>query len=60
MDPKIEAAIKAERVRVARLGGEGRAKKLTQKRREEIARKASQAAAKVRSRKAKERNARHG
>jgi hypothetical protein len=55
MDPEIVAAIKKERVRVARLGGQARAKKLTQKQRSQIAAKASKAAAKARTNKARER-----
>jgi hypothetical protein len=58
-DSEIAAAIKKERVRVARLGGQGRAKALTVKRRKEIATAASKAAAKARTRKAKERKARN-
>ncbi len=53
MDPEIAAAIKKERVRIARLGGLGRAKALTAKQRKEFATKASQAAAAARSKKAK-------
>ena len=55
MDPKIAAALKEERVRIARLGGQGRAKKLTAQQRKASAIKASKAAAKERIRKAKER-----
>jgi hypothetical protein len=50
---EIEAAIKAERRRVASLGGQGRADALTAKRRKEIATKASRAAAIARTRKKK-------
>jgi len=53
MDPKIAAALKAERVRIARLGGQGRAKKLTAGQRRASARKASKAAAKARIQAAK-------
>ena len=53
MDPEIVAAIKKERVRVARLGGQGRAKALTAKERKDIATKASKAAAAARTKKAK-------
>jgi hypothetical protein len=55
MDPKIAAALTEERVRIARLGGQGRAKKLTAQQRKASAIKASKAAAKERIRKAKER-----
>jgi len=54
MDPKIRAALKAERVRIARLGGQGRAKKLTADERRASATKASKAAAKARTRKAQQ------
>jgi hypothetical protein len=50
-----EALIKRVRSELARLGGEARAKKLGARRRKEIAIKASKAAAKARTRKAKER-----
>jgi len=60
MDPKIAAALKAERVRIARLGGQGRAKKLTAGQRRASAIKASKAAAKARTRKAKARNNQNG
>jgi hypothetical protein len=52
-----EALIKRVRSELARLGGQARAKKLGAKRRKEIAMKASKAAAKARTRKAKERKA---
>jgi hypothetical protein len=54
---EIEAAIKAERRRVASLGGQGRADALTAKRRKEIAQKASRAAALARKKKAKQKKA---
>ena len=54
MDPEIAAAIKAERIRIARLGGQARAKSMTAKQRRELAEKASKAAARVRSKKAKQ------
>lgn len=60
MNPEIAAAIKKERVRVARLGGQARAKKLSQKRRSEIATEASKAAAKARTKKAKARRGQDG
>jgi hypothetical protein len=53
-DSEIAAAIKKERVRVARLGGQGRAKKLSAKERKRIATKASKAAAAARTKKAKQ------
>jgi len=49
-----EALIKRVRSELARLGGEARAKKLSARRRKEIAIKASKAAAKARARKARE------
>jgi hypothetical protein len=54
MDAQIAAAIKEERVRVARLGGKARADGLSAKRRQEIAKKASKAAARARAKKAKQ------
>jgi hypothetical protein len=60
MDSEILAAIKKERARVARLGGLARAKALTARRRKEIATAGSQAAAKARTRKAKERKPKNG
>ena len=53
-----EALIKRVRSELARLGGEARAKKLGARRCKEIAIKASRAAAKARTRKARERNVR--
>jgi hypothetical protein len=53
-----EALIKRVRSELARLGGEARARKLGTKRCKEIAIKASKAAAKARTRKARERNSR--
>jgi len=50
---QIRAAIKADRQRIASTGGHGRAKALSAKRRREIATKASKAAAKARTAKAK-------
>jgi hypothetical protein len=52
-----EALIKKVRSELARLGGEARAKKLGARRRKEIAIKASKAAAKARTRRAKLRKA---
>jgi hypothetical protein len=52
-----EALVKRVRSELARLGGEARAKKLGARRRKEIAIKASKAAAKARTRKAKLRKA---
>jgi len=52
--PMDEALIKRVRSELARLGGEARAKKLSARRRKEIAIKASKAAAKARARKARE------
>jgi hypothetical protein len=52
-----DALIKRVRSELARLGGEARAKNLSARRRKEIAIKASKAAAKARTRKAKERKA---
>ncbi|MGB9267307.1 MAG: hypothetical protein WCB56_17840 [Terriglobales bacterium] len=54
VNPEIAAAIKKERVRIARLGGLGRAKKLTPKARKDQATKASRAAAAARIKKAKQ------
>jgi hypothetical protein len=48
-----EALVKKVRSELARLGGEARAKKLGARRRKEIAIKASKAAAKARTRKAR-------
>ncbi len=53
-NPEIAAAIKKERVRIARLGGLGRAKALTAKERKAHATKMSQAAAAARTEKAKQ------
>lgn len=50
---EIAAALKQERVRIAKAGGLARAEKLTDKRRRAIAIKASKAAAQARARKAK-------
>jgi hypothetical protein len=50
---EIAAALKQERVRIARAGGQARAKKLSEKRRRAIAIKASRAAAKKRANRAK-------
>jgi len=55
-DDRIQDALAAYKARVARAGGLARANKLTAKKRKEIATKASKAAAKVRSKKAAERN----
>jgi hypothetical protein len=56
MDPEltalIAAAIKKERVRVARLGGKARAKSMTAKERKAFATKGSKAAAAARTKKA--------
>jgi sRNA-binding protein len=52
---EIAAALKQERVKIARLGGLARAKSLTAKQRKDSASKASKAAAKARKRKAKAR-----
>jgi hypothetical protein len=54
-DDQIQDAIAAYASRIARLGGIARAKKLSAKRRKEIATKASKAAAKARSKKAENR-----
>ena len=54
-DDRIQDALAAYKARIARAGGIARAKKLSAKRRKEIATKASKAAAKARTRKAKER-----
>jgi hypothetical protein len=53
-EDQVQDAIAAYASRIARLGGIARAKKLSAKRRKEIATKASKAAAKVRTRKAKD------
>lgn len=53
VNPEIMAAIRAERQRVARLGGLGRAKKMTAKERKASAKKASDAAAEARKKKAR-------
>jgi hypothetical protein len=53
-NPEIAAALKKERVRIARLGGLGRAKKLTAKQRKKIATDASRVAAKNRTDKARQ------
>jgi hypothetical protein len=53
MDAEILAAIKKERARVARLGGQARANSLSGEERKRIAKKASKAAAKARSQKAR-------
>jgi len=55
-DEDIVAKVLAE---IGRRGGRARAKALTAKQRKEIATKASKAAAKVRTRKAKERKAKN-
>ena len=47
-------------VELGRIGGQARAKKLSPKRRKQIAIKASKAAAKKRTAKAKQKKARHG
>ena len=52
---EIQDALHAYKRRVASAGGKARAKKLSAERRKEIATKASKAAAKVRSAKAKKR-----
>ena len=57
MDPEI---LKLARQEIGRQGGQARAKSLTAKERKEIATKASKAAAKARSRKAKEKKESHG
>lgn len=57
-DDRIQDAIHAYAARIARMGGIARAKKLSAKRRKEIATKASKAAAKARTRKAKSRRER--
>ena len=54
IDSEIAAAIKEEHVRIARLGGQARAKKLSPQDRKRIATKASNAAAVVRKKKAKQ------
>jgi hypothetical protein len=56
-NPEIAAAIKKERVRIARLGGLGRAKALTAKQRKAQATKASRAAAAARTKKAGQKKA---
>ena len=53
VNPEIAAAIKQERKRVARLGGLARAKSLSPEQRRKSALKASRAAAKARTRRAK-------
>jgi len=58
IDPETRAAIiKEERIRIARLGGQARAKAMSAAERRKSALKASKAAAKVRTRKAKQRKA---
>ena len=52
-EDSIQDALAQYKARIARAGGIGRAKKLSAKRRKEIATKASQAAAKARLKKAK-------
>jgi hypothetical protein len=54
-EDQIQDAIAAYASRIARLGGIARAKKLSAKRRKEIATKASKAAAKARTKKAENR-----
>jgi len=54
-DDKIQDARAEYKARIARAGGIGRAKKLSPERRKEIATKASNAAAKARTRKATQR-----
>jgi hypothetical protein len=56
MNPEIMAAIKEERRRIARAGGLARAKKLSAKQLRASAVKASKAAARARSLKAKQKN----
>jgi hypothetical protein len=54
-EDQIQDAIAAYASRIARLGGIARAKKLSAKRRKEIATKASKAAAKARTKRAENR-----
>jgi len=54
-DDRVQDALAAYKARIARSGGIGRAKKLTAKRRKEIATKASKAAARKRTAEAKKR-----
>jgi hypothetical protein len=54
VDAEIAAAIKQEHVRIARLGGQARSKKLSPQERKRIATKASKAAAAARKKKAKQ------
>jgi len=54
MEAEIAAAIKAEHQRIGKLGGLARAKALSASERQKIALKASKAAARARSAKAKE------
>jgi hypothetical protein len=54
IDSKIAAAIKEERVRIARLGGQARAKNLSPQDRKRIATRASKAAAVARKKKGKQ------
>jgi hypothetical protein len=55
---RIQDAIAAYTAKIARMGGIARAKKLSAKRRKEIATKASKAAAKARTQRANERRSR--
>jgi hypothetical protein len=55
LSAQITAALKAERIRIARLGGLGRKDALSPAQRKKIATKASRAAAKVRKQRAKQR-----
>jgi ribosomal protein S21 len=55
-DDRIEDALAAYKAKIARLGGIARAKRLSAARRKEIATKASKAAAKARTRKAKKKH----
>ena len=54
-DDRVQDALAAYKARIARSGGIGRAKKLSAKRRKEIATKASKAAARKRTAEAKKR-----